>query len=145
MVHQQIFSLKHKLFARPVQRYIVVGGSIYVVELMVIIVLQRLGASPLVAVAVSFWTGLLLSFVLQKLITFQDKRRQRHILVRQILAFSVLVLCNFLFTLLVAQLLSPYVPPTVTRTLALGMTTLWNYYLYKTRIFRPVADENVVY
>jgi putative flippase GtrA len=130
-----------ELRERPGVRYVVVGGSTYILELMVIVVAARLGASPLVAVAVSFWIGLLLSFTLQKLVTFGDNRTHHRVLLPQIATFTLLVLFNFGFTLLVTKALQHVLPTVVIRTLAIGITTMWNFYLYKRRIFRiPVVD-----
>jgi putative flippase GtrA len=132
------------LLKRPGGRYIVIGGSVYVLELIVIIIAQQLGASAVLAVGLSFWIGLVVSFILQKLVTFGDKRLRRRVLLPQIAAFSLLVLFNFGFTLLVTHFLSPALPAVLTRTLALGITTIWNFYLYKTRIFKT-SGEPVVY
>ena len=130
-----------ELRQRPGLRYVVVGGSTYVLELIAIVVAQRLGASAVVAVAVSFWLGLLVSFTLQKLVTFEDKRTHHRVVVPQITAFALLVSFNFAFTILVTKLLEHVLPVVAIRTLAIGTTTMWNYYLYKTRIFRvPVID-----
>ncbi|HUD07544.1 MAG TPA: GtrA family protein [Candidatus Saccharimonadales bacterium] len=124
------------LLDRPVGRYIIIGGFVYVMEIITILVAEQLKASAVVAVGISFWVGLIVSFILQKLVTFRDKRTQRQILLPQIAAFTLLVLFNFGFTLLVTYLLSPQVPAVFTRTIALGITTIWNFYLYKTRIFK---------
>ena len=137
--------LVRRLFAymasKPSHRYVVIGGSVYVFEILMIVVLQHLGASAVVAVGVSFWLGLMVSFVLQKLVTFSDRRMHRQVLLPQMIAFSALVLFNFGFTLALTKLLEHVLPAVVTRTLAVGMTTLWNFYLYKTRIFRvPIID-----
>ncbi|HEY5153037.1 MAG TPA: GtrA family protein [Candidatus Saccharimonadales bacterium] len=132
------------LLQSPGGRYLVIGGGVYVLELLVIVIAQHLGASAVLSVGLSFWIGLVVSFALQKLVTFGDKRMHRRVLLPQILAFSLLVLFNFGFTLLVTKLLSPALPAVLTRTLALGVTTIWNFYLYKTRIFKT-ADEPVVY
>jgi putative flippase GtrA len=128
-----------RVFQRPSHRYLLIGGSVYILELVVIVVAQRLGASALVAVGLSFWIGLVVSFGLQKLVTFGDKRLHHRILVPQIAAFCLLVAWNFGFTLLLTQLLSPKLPAVITRTCALGITTIWNFYLYKTRIFKTDA------
>lgn len=125
------------------KRYIIIGGSVYVFELGVIVVAQWLGAGSIVAIGLSFWLGLIVSFLLQKLVTFGDKRLHRGILLPQITAFSLLVLFNFSFTLLVAKLLEGVVPAVITRTLVLGITTIWNFYLYKTRIFK--GNDDIVY
>jgi putative flippase GtrA len=126
----------NELLKKPFHRYIVIGGSVYLFELLVIVVAQKLGATAVIAVGLSFWLGLIVSFGLQKLVTFQDKRLHHHILIPQLVAFSLLVIFNFSFTILVTKILSPPIPAVLTRTIALGITTLWNFYLYRTRIFK---------
>jgi putative flippase GtrA len=117
------------------RRYLMVGVSVYIFELLVIVVAQQAGASNVWAVGISFWAGLIVSFFLQKLFTFGDKRMHHRILVPQLVAVTLLVFFNFGFTLLMTQLLQSIVPAVVSRTVALGITTIWNFYLYKTRIF----------
>lgn len=118
------------------KRYLIVGISVYAFELVVIFAAQQIGTSSLIAVTISFWLGLLLSFGLQKMVTFSDRRLHHRVLFPQLIAFGLLVLFNFGFTLLVTAVLDGIVPVAVSRTLALGITTLWNFYLYKTRIFK---------
>ena len=132
-----------EVLKRPGMRYLIVGGSVYAFELAVIVVAQALGAGPVMAVAISFILGTLVSFVLQKFVTFSDKRTHHKIITAQFLAICLLVLFNFGFTVLVTKLLSPPLPAVVTRTLALGTTTIWNFYLYKTRIFKTNEDNPV--
>lgn len=124
-------------------RYLVVGGSVYILELLVIVVGQRAGLSAVPAVALAFWIGLVISFILQKFVTFGDHRTHHKVVLKQVLAVSLLVSWNFLFTIGVTKLLVHHAPPTVTRTIALLITTLWNFYLYRTSIFRE--PENPVY
>ena len=132
-----------ELLKRPGYRYILIGGSVYVFELLVIVAAQQLGQSAVVAVGLSFWLGLVVSFGLQKLVTFGDKRMHHRVLLPQLVAFSLLVAFNFGFTLLMARLLAHALPAVIIRTLALGITTIWNFYLYKTRIFK--TDDNPLY
>lgn len=128
------------LLSTPARRYVFIGGSVYLLELAVIVIAQGLGSSAVVAVGLSFWVGLVVSFALQKLVTFGDKRTHHRILVPQLAAFSLLVLFNFGFTILLTKLLSNVLPAVATRTLALGLTTIWNFYLYKTRIFKTDSE-----
>lgn len=116
-------------------RYLIVGGSVYVFELWVIIIAQQRGASSTEAVALSFTLGLIVSFFMQKLFTFADKRMHHNIVLRQAIAVGLLVVWNLCFTVLLTKMLQSVLPPTVTRTIALLITTIWNFYLYKTRIF----------
>jgi putative flippase GtrA len=126
----------------PFGRYLVIGVSVYVFELLVIYVAQAAGANAVVAIGLSFWLGLMVSFLLQKLVTFRDHRMHHRVVLAQLLAVVGLVMFNFGFTIAVAKLLSNMVPAVVSRTLALGVTTIWNFYLYKTRIFKQ-SDELV--
>ena len=130
------------LFKRLGHRYIIIGVSIYLLEMLIIVVAQKLGASGVMAVGISFWIGLMVSFLLQKIVTFNSREMHHRILVPQILAFSVLVLFNFIFTLLVTKLLSPPLPAVIARTIALAITAVWNFYLYKRHIFKTLRMEN---
>jgi putative flippase GtrA len=132
-----------KLLHRRGVRYLLVGGSVYVLEVAVILLAQHMGASDVMAVAVGFCVGLVVSFVLQKFVAFEDKRTHRRILLPQILAVTGLVLFNFGFTLLVTKLLSPHIPAIASRTVALAITVTWNFYLYKTRIFK--SEDDLIY
>jgi len=125
-----------KLLEKPGYRYLLIGGSVYAFEIIVIIVAQLLGAGPVMAVALSFTLGTLVSFALQKLVTFGDKRMHHKIVIPQLVATCLLVVFNFGFTLLVTKLLAHVWPAIFSRTLALGITTIWNFYLYKTHIFK---------
>lgn len=123
------------LLQRPGYRYLIVGGSVYAFEVVVILVAQWLGAGPVLAVAISFCLGTIVSFWLQKLVTFSDTRLHHKILAVQFIATSLLVVFNLLFTLLVVKLLAAHLLAVVSRTIALAITTAWNFFLYKTRIF----------
>src|SRR4051812_48382788 len=106
------------LLKRPFVRYLIVGGGVYLLELGMIVLAQALGASAVVAVAIAFWVGLVISFLLQKFVTFGDKRTHHQVILKQIFAVGALVLWNFVFTVGVTKLLQDQLPPTVTRTIA---------------------------
>ena len=117
-------------------RYIIVGVNVYLIEIAIILVAQKLGTSAILAVGLSFWFGLFISFLLQKLFTFQDRRMRTRVIVPQIAAVVLLVLFNFIFTIAVTHLLQNILSVIIIRTIALSFTTLWNFYIYKTKIFR---------
>lgn len=116
-------------------RYIFVGVTVYLLELIIILVAQHLGASDIVAVGLSFWIGLVISFILQKFFTFNDNRTHFKLVLSQVAAVAALVLFNFGFTLLCTHYLSNRLPVFVIRAGAIGVTTIWNFYLYKSKIF----------
>jgi putative flippase GtrA len=80
------------------------------------------------------------SFLLQKFVTFGDNRTHHRILVPQFIATCLLVVFNFGFTLFVTAIFAGILPAVVSRTLALGICTIWNFYLYKTRIFKQAPN-----
>jgi len=124
------------MLQRPGYRYLIIGGSVYLFELAVIVVAQAFGASAVWAVAISFCLGTFVSFFLQKFVTFSDTRMHHRILIPQLIATGLLIVWNLAFSLLLTKLLQHHLPAVVTRTLALAITTIWNFYLYKTRIFK---------
>jgi putative flippase GtrA len=130
-----------KLLASNKGRYLIVGGSIYLLELVIIVVMQQLGSSPTWAVAVSFWVGTFISFLLQKFVTFGDKRTHHKVVLAQAIAVVALVIFNFFFTVAFTHLMQHHLPAVVSRTIALGITVVWNFYLYKTKIFTPSLHE----
>lgn len=126
-------------FSKSFKRYLLIGISVFVFEIAVILISQQLGANDVTAVGLSFWLGLIVSFVLQKFVTFDDRRTHHRILIPQMLAFTVLVMWNFVFTIGLTKLSSDLIPATLCRTIALALTTIWNFYLYKTRIFKGLG------
>lgn len=141
---QKLLPLIKELLAHPGGRYLVVGGSVYALELLIIVFAQSvLKTSPVTAVAISFIIGTIVSFGLQKWFTFGDKRAHHKVVLSQALAVVLLVAFNFGFTVLATKLLENVLPAVVTRTLALLTTTIWNFLLYKTRIFKKSELEVV--
>jgi len=139
-MHKAISLIQNQLHT-PLSRYVLVGGATFLLELAIIVIAQYLGARPVIAVGISFWFGLVTSFILQKVFSFEDRRTRHKVLIPQVVAFSALVAFNFAFTIFVTDLLQHALPVLLVRTLAVGITTLWNFYLYKTRIFnRAVVD-----
>jgi putative flippase GtrA len=94
-------------------------------------------------VTISYCLGTLTAFLLQKFVTFGDKRLHHKVVVPQLLATCALVGWNLLFTVMLTKLCEGILPTAVIRTMAIGITTLWNFYLYKTSIFR--IPEELVY
>lgn len=117
------------------RRYLIIGVSVFGIELAAITIFESFGISPVLAVGLAFWLGLATSFVLQKFVAFDDKRTHHKVLLPQVAAFGLLVLWNFGFTILLAHIFRDILPAVLIRTIALGITTVWNYYLYRTRIF----------
>ncbi|HEY8992728.1 MAG TPA: GtrA family protein [Candidatus Microsaccharimonas sp.] len=117
-------------------RYLFVGGFSYVIEIATLYSFnQLLHVSATISVTISFWVGFIIAYTLQKLITFQNKEKSRKALTKQLIGYSLLVLWNYAFTLLVVELFHASVSVIILRTIVIAITTVWNYFLYK-KLFR---------
>ena len=112
-----------ELLRKKMIRYLIVGGLVYVFELWIIVWAQYHGATPTEAVALSFTLGLIVSFFLQKLFTFGDKRMHQKIVLRQAFAVGLLVVWNLCFTVIITKAVQSFMPATVARTIALLITS----------------------
>ena len=111
------------LLTIPVVRYILIGGLAYISEISVIYILTGSGLTPITSVAIAFWIGLIVSFLLQKLIAFKNYSFASKTIATQIPVYICLVLFNYLFTLIFVWALSNFIPLIAARTIALLITT----------------------
>ena len=122
-------------------RYIIVGGLAYLVEMATLFGLKHEAKfSSVKSVAISFWVGLVVAFLLQKIITFKNHDRRIHILAKQIIAYGCLVLFNYLVTLITVKLLTPRLSVFIVRTMIIVLATIWNYYFYSL-LFKQTSVE----
>jgi len=121
-------------------RYLIIGVTVYILEVCLLLAMDVRGFAPTVAVAVSYTVGLIVSFLLQKVVTFGNKRFHHRIVAKQFIMTCLLVVWNLVFTVIVAKVLESIVEPFISRTIALAITTLWNFYLYKKAIFAKPED-----
>ncbi len=113
-------------------RYVVVGGSAYLLEMSFIILMEHAtNLSSVQLVAISFWLGLTYAFIAQKYVTFKERSKELRVLRKQTTLYILLVAWNYLFTLVVTQLLSDVLPVLAIRTLVILTITIWNYQIYK--------------
>ena len=121
-----------KLAQHQIIRYLFVGGFSFVIEITLLYILSRtFHISAAISVTISFWVGFIVAYVLQKLVAFQNKEKSRRVITIQIIGYSLLVLWNYGFTILVVELFHSSVSVVVLRTIVIAITTVWNYALYK--------------
>lgn len=125
----------HRLQSNSLVRYVVSGGISYGLELSTLLALHSyFGFSVTTSTAIAFWVGLLVSFSLQKLVTFNNRSKDTKAVSRQFALYGILILFNYIFTLFFVSLIpSRFV--ILSRTLAIVLTTAWNYVIYKRIIF----------
>ena len=123
-------------------RYLVVGGTAYVLEMAVLFGLHDgIGLSPVKSVAISFWFGLVIAFVMQKFITFENHEKRIHMLGLQLAIYSCLVAFNYLVTILATKYFSPRFSVFEIRTAVIVLATIWNYIVYNRWLFKTKSLE----
>lgn len=131
-----------KLLQSQLVRYILTGGLSFAIELAVLLTLiSSFGMHRSLAVSISFWISLVISFLLQKLLAFEDRQRKTGIVAKQALFFVLLVAFNYLFTIVVVALF-PDKYLIFSRTLAIIIVSIWNYYVYKNLIFNRGGEKS---
>ena len=119
--------------------FLLVGAIAYILEIGALYIFRHsLKLSPVASVAISFWVGFCAAFFMQKLITFRNKQSAPGVLAKQLFWYSCLALFNYLFSLLLVQLLQRQLSVFIIRTIAVAFITVWNFMLYK-YIFKSPA------
>lgn len=117
-------------------RYLFVGIIAYLTEITTLYILNhKIGLSSVNSVAISFWVGFFVAFILQKLITFTNHDKRGKTIANQLLKYSILVIFNYVFTLFIVSLLTDKLNVIVTRTLTIAIITCWNFIIYNKYIF----------
>lgn len=138
---QKVNKLLQNLLQHAVFRYLFVGGLAYIVDIGILVGLHNgLHTHRAVAAGASFWGGLLFSFLLQKLVAFQDYKKELKAISRQIAWYVVLIGFNYALTLIIVGLF-PDKELILSRTVAVATTSLWNFFFYKHIIFRKATSD----
>ena len=132
--------LVKRITSHTLVRYILIGGTSFVIEIGVLYLLIHYMTLPAVAaVAVSFWIGLIVSFVCQKYLAFQDNNTSKKRFLKQSVTYGLLIAINYFFTILFVSLCDDILGVYVARTAALIITTGWNYIIYAKIIFKKTS------
>lgn len=120
-------------------RYLVVGGSSFVLDFMILYALHELVEIRLwLATGIAFLCSFAYNFTLQKVFTFSSTAQTRRSLVK----YLILVAVNAIATIGIVAVLSTYIGWIVAKIVATILTTVWNYLAYRYIIFvdRPCAQ-----
>lgn len=128
--------LNDKVMQNPIALYIFAGALSFAIELTVLHGALLTTNSRPAAVTIGFIAGLTASFLLQKLLVFKDNQKNRSKTSKQVVAYLSLVALNYTFTLLFVEIVSDFISITIARTIALIITTGWNFIIYKLFIFK---------
>ncbi|MBS7346393.1 MAG: GtrA family protein, partial [Candidatus Sacchiramonaceae bacterium] len=91
-------------------RYIMTGGTAYILEMAVLLSLSEVfKLNSTVAISIAFWLGLIISFFMQKVLAFQNTNTKPEEISSQGIYYGLLVIFNFIFTLIFTNILAPVI------------------------------------
>ena len=114
-------------------KYVFVGGSTFILDLGLLVLLKEVGHLPIiVAATISYWTSIAYNFSLNRHWTFETTRSLRH----HAVAYSLLLLTNYVVTVgVIAGLGHLGVSYALAKIIAVGLSMSWTYVMYKKVIF----------
>jgi len=117
--------------------YLVVGIGSFLIEMAALYFFKEvLRFSDLLSVGISFWIGFVVAFILQKIVTFKNKDKTVKTVGKQMVVYAALAGWNYIFTLGLVGFFADTTSVFWVRTVAIGITTIWNFVLYRTIIFK---------
>ena len=125
-----------KLLYKPAIKYLMSGGFAFSGEYSTfLVVFYILEFSAVIANTIGFCIGLIISFLLNKLWTFNGSE-QKHGWKKQAIVYSLLAIFNLLFTnIMIKELVDAGTPGYVAKLILMIVVVLWNFIVFKRFIF----------
>lgn len=123
--------------------YLAVGGTAFVVDYLVFILLNQLTPTPLFySNAIALVLGFLVSFFGNRIIVFGSGKgvKMRYSIQNQLYLYIILLAVNMLLSyLLIKGLETVGLDASVGKIVAMGAIICWNFIIYKRIIFRQAG------
>jgi putative flippase GtrA len=131
--------ISHSLF-----RYLFIGGFAFATDyLLLLLFFYAFSVSLPIATTIGFISGLIVSFTWNRYWVFKGDGTQRYI-GKQGLEYGILVIFNYLFTVLVIKHLHDHgIPPYISKILVMILIICWNYLIFSKIIFRNNVSSTV--
>ena len=123
-----------KLYANSFLRYVFVGGSTFVLDFSLLFLTHSiLNMNIAVATSLAYWISIIYNFSLNRHWTFSAADKSS--LKKHALYYGLLLLFNYVFTVLFVGIMSQYVYFGLAKVVAVLIQITWTYVVYKKFIF----------
>lgn len=128
-----------RLWASNPVRYVVVGGAAFIIDISLLALFYEVLHIPLaVSTPMAFLLSFAITFLLQRTIAFGSQGKLASSAVR----YTILVAANTVATTaIVTSAAALGLPWELGKVIAVGSTTVWNYFAYRHWIFRTRPGE----
>jgi putative flippase GtrA len=117
---------------KRILKFLTTGISAFLVEFSIFYILYYFGGFTIVlANILSFTSGLLISFYLNKSWVFTNNENYRS----QLLKYILLALFNLVLSTLLISAINYLASPVVSKLFTVSIIAVWNYFIYKHFIF----------
>ncbi|HVO86370.1 MAG TPA: GtrA family protein [Candidatus Binatia bacterium] len=131
---QQVKDYSRYLYKHPLVRYIVVGGSTFIIDFGLLVVLhQKAGFGIALATSIAYWVAIAYNFFLNRSWTFSVAEKES--LHKHLASYLILLGFNYVFTVIFVSILSRHIYFGAAKALAVIIQTTWTYKVYKDYIF----------
>jgi putative flippase GtrA len=129
------------LYRHHFVRYLLVGGTTFIIDFGLLVLLHghfdlNLGAST----SVAYWVSIIYNFTLNRYWTFDA--REKESLARHISTYFILLVFNYLFTVTFVSILGEHFNYIIVKAVAVAIQMIWTYPIYKKLIFVSSGDQS---
>jgi putative flippase GtrA len=120
-------------------RYLFVGGSTFVIDVGLLILLrEKFHFSLTAANTISYWTAIIYNFVLNRWWSFSAA--EKNSLRRHASTYLILLIFNYLFSSVFISVVGHVMHAGIAKALAVLIQMSWTYLVYKRVIFTTTAE-----
>lgn len=122
------------LYRHRFVRYLFVGGSTFVLDFGILILLHgQLDVGIAAATSVAYWISIVYNFILNRYWTFDA--REKDSLQRHITTYFLLLVANYFFAVIFVSYASDHINYVWAKAIAVIIQMIWTYPVYKHYIF----------
>jgi putative flippase GtrA len=127
--------IANKLYRHSFVRYVVIGGTSFVIDFLLLVALHgSVGMNVLVAASISYWTSIIFNFLANRFWTFEATEQS---IMKHVAAYLLLLAANYLFTIAIIALGQQLgIHYTIAKVIAVIIQMAWTYLVYKKVIFK---------
>ena len=126
------------LYEHPLVRYVFVGGTTFVIDLGLLVVLhKKMGVGLALATSIAYWVAIVYNFLLNRFWTFSIKEKES--LRKHLVNYLLLLGFNYIFTLVFVTTMSTHINFATAKAVSVAIQTTWTYLIYKNYVFNNIT------
>lgn len=133
-MYQKTKDLTLFLYRHHFVRYLLVGGTTFIIDFAILISLHGgLSIGIAAATSVAYWVSIIYNFTLNRYWTFDVWEKES--LQRHITTYFLLLIFNYFFAVIFVSYMSDHINYVIAKAIAVGIQMTWTYPVYKNLIF----------